>query len=115
MLVIEGKSGKSVELERILKEKSNELRIAVLDTVRLAPFEINNVEHYLIDNEDLADVIDAAKEEYVKEYDCIVFSINLINENNNLFKIKDYEIATGKKVVVTVQNNDMDKVETYRL
>lgn len=115
MLVIEGKSGKSLELERILKEKSDQISFAVIDTVKLNPFEINNVDHVYMWYEDIEDLIYAANSEHFRKFDCIVFSVNLVNKDDEILKIKDFEVRSGKKVIVTVQNNLMGEISIYRL
>lgn len=117
MLVIEGKTRKSLELQEILFEKKSEnklLQILMIDTVGVKHISING----LFQIETSLDTIWATNFignhiNELRRYDLIVFETN--DKKEIIDNYKQLEKLIGRQCIVTIQNNELKSLKVYKV
>ena len=114
MLIIEGKTGKSLKLQEIINNyKGN---ILMIDTV--------GMHHVLGDNDNLSILPTSLEKlwdgtivndylDVIRKFDMIIFETN--DKKEMMFKYKQLEKLIGKECIVTIQNNEIEDIKVYKI
>lgn len=117
MLVIEGKVGKFRKIEEIIKLKTkHSKKVLMIDSVGLRMFDIDNLDIYVFDNNDLGELKhDLQLKDMVSnsKYDIVIFEVN--DSVDKINEYKEAETFLNVECVVTIQNNDLNDIKTYRV
>lgn len=114
MLIIEGKTGKSLKLQKIINKCKE--KILIVDTV--------GIHHILADNNNLS-ILPMSLEKLwngtvigdylneIRKFDIIIFETN--DKKEKVDSYKRLENLIGKKCIVTIQNNDLENINIYEI
>ncbi|OME54120.1 hypothetical protein BSK59_16195 [Paenibacillus odorifer] len=118
MIVIEGKSGKSVVLQNIINNQFRNRSMYILDTVGVKGLSVpEGVSHAILDKrstvEQVIEIFTDFFSEFFDKVDWIVFEVNANILDFDLSVFKDLDRRYTQNFIVTVQNDSIDEVNVY--
>jgi hypothetical protein len=111
MLVIEGRSKKSVRVNELL-EDFNDKKILIVDTVNSTKWWGKDNSVVTMGIEDMKKQLSSIKSLIlIEKYDIVVFYSN--DKKENLAWYVEAEKTIRKPVIVTIQNNELHNIREY--
>ncbi|ALA47892.1 hypothetical protein ABE137_12040 [Brevibacillus laterosporus] len=115
MIIIEGKAGKSVALEKLINNQIKNTSIVILDIVNVPNCNFKEgVTHLIIENtsmESLVKIFEEAYQEHFIKYDWIAFEVNVNILDYNLNWFKELDRKYPQNFIITVQNDSLEEVQ----
>ncbi|MCR8994692.1 hypothetical protein [Brevibacillus laterosporus] len=115
MIIIEGKTGKSVALEDLINNQIKNTSIVIIDTVKVLNFNFKEgVIHLILENtsiENLVETFDKTYQEHFIKYDWIIFEVNANILDYDLYWFKELDRKYPQNFIITVQNDSLEGVQ----
>lgn len=117
MIIIEGKSGKSVVLQDIINKQLRNRSVHILDTVGVKGLLVpEGVSHSILDlRSTVEEVIEIFTDfpNIFDKADWVVFEVNANALDVDLSVFKNLDRKYTQNFIVTVQNDSIDEVNVY--
>lgn len=109
MIIIEGRVGKYKVLEELINNRLMNRNVVIIDTVGVRGLSVpKGVDHFLYDRYTSESVIDIYNTGWFKDYDWIIFEINIDSEKFNIERFIELDRKSTQNFIITVQTQSND-------